>query len=84
MTQLPFSAFIFAGHETTTSALSRTLHVLTLNPAVQDKLRNELTEAIKTHGDEMDYDTLMALPYLDAVCREVLRIHPPLAFVSRV
>jgi len=41
---------------------------------VQDKLRLELREARAEHGDAA-YDELVALPYLDAVCRETLRVY---------
>ena len=51
---------------------------------MQDRLREELTAALKDHGEELDYDTLMALPYLDSVCREVLRLYPPAPLLNRV
>lgn len=38
--------------------------------------------ARKEHGD-LDYDALMGLPFLDAVCRETLRVFPPLSSISR-
>lgn len=79
---LPLSTFIFAGHDTTTSALSRILHQLALNPDVQSKLRAEVTAARKELGD-LNYDTLMGLPYLDAVCRETLRYFPPVSVLNR-
>jgi len=41
---------------------------------VQDKLRLELREARAEHGDAA-YDELVALPYLDAICRETLRVY---------
>ena len=34
-------------------------------------------------NERLDYDILMGLPYLDAVCRETLRVYPPVASVSR-
>jgi len=74
---------IFAGHETTTSATCRALHLLAMNPNVQAKLREEVKAARLEHGD-MDYDTLMGLPYLDAVCRETLRLYAPVTTQSRV
>ncbi|KAI5123118.1 hypothetical protein M0805_001474 [Coniferiporia weirii] len=77
------STFVLAGHDTTTNAVSRILHLLALNPGVQSKLREEVTLARKEHGD-LDYDTLQALPYLDAVCRETLRVYPPIPVVDRV
>lgn len=61
--------------DTTSSALSRILHLLVEYPDAQNKLRAELIEAKKANGGrELDYDKLVLLPYLDAVCRETLRV----------
>ena len=69
------STLIFAAMDTTSNALARILHLLCLHPAVQDKLRAELVDARAAHGGEdLEYDELVALPYLDAVCRETLRL----------
>jgi cytochrome P450 len=65
---------VFAATDTTSSALSRILHLLCSNPQVQDKLRAEILEAQRRVGEDLDYDTLSTLPYLDAVCRETLRL----------
>jgi cytochrome P450 len=46
--------------------------MLAQNPDVQNKLRTEIREARKD-GD-VSLDTLIALPYLEAVCRETLRV----------
>ncbi|GJE97234.1 cytochrome P450 [Phanerochaete sordida] len=78
------TTFTFAGTDTTSNALARILHLLCLHPHVQDKLRAELLEARAQAGSEdLDYDVLVSLPYLDAVCRETLRLYPPVPFVSR-
>ncbi|PAV17146.1 cytochrome P450 [Pyrrhoderma noxium] len=76
------NTFIFAATDTTTSALSRILSLLAEHLDIQSKLREEVTAARKEHGD-LDYDTLQALPYLDAVCRETLRAYPPVAGILR-
>lgn len=66
---------IFAALDTTSGAIVRTLQLLSTRPAIQDRLRNELTEANAAKGGEdLDFDTLDGLPYLDAVCAEVLRL----------
>ncbi|KAI0713831.1 cytochrome P450 [Earliella scabrosa] len=77
------STFILAGMDTTSNALSRILHQLSIYPDAQMKLRAELVEA--THGGtiDLDYDTLMKLPYLDAVCRETLRVFALVAITGR-
>lgn len=61
--------------DTTSSALSRALMMLSLKPDMQEKLRQELTNARREAGGDMDYDTLQELPMLEAVCRETLRVY---------
>ena len=67
------STLIFAAMDTTSSALARILHLLATNLDVQSKLRQEIVEARSRNGN-LEYDELVALPYLDAVCRETLRM----------
>ncbi|TBU29234.1 cytochrome P450 [Dichomitus squalens] len=71
------NTFIFAGVDTTSNAVSRILHLLCQHQDVQDNLRAELRAAIEHYGAEIPYDELTALPYLDAVCRETLRLFAP-------
>ncbi|KAL1756807.1 cytochrome P450 [Schizophyllum commune] len=70
------TTLVFAAMDTTSSALSRTSHLLATHPEVQDRLRAEIRAAIEEHG-RLSYNELEALPYLDAVCRETLRLYPP-------
>ncbi|TFK26011.1 cytochrome P450 [Coprinopsis marcescibilis] len=72
----------FAGMDTTSNALSRILDLLSVNLDVQSKLREEILQAKADHG-ELLYDELHQLPYLDAVCRETLRLYPPASLVVR-
>lgn len=58
---------------TTAGALSRILFMLAHHQNVQDKLREEVQQAM-AEQDELDYDSLASLPYVDAVCRETLRL----------
>lgn len=59
--------------DTTSGALARVLQALAQHPEVQEKLRKEITHARQTGGD-LPHDELVSLPYLDAVCRETLRL----------
>jgi len=79
LAQVP--TFLVAGHETTSSATTWALFALTQNVEAQTKLRNEVL-AVGTDNPTMD--ELNALPYLDAVVRETLRIHAPVASTMRV
>ncbi len=67
--------------DTTSNALSRILHLLSQHPAVQDKLRAEIAKACG--GEDLAYDELVKLPYLEAVCRETLRLYAPVQFINR-
>ncbi|CAE6418632.1 unnamed protein product [Rhizoctonia solani] len=73
------NTLIFAGHETTSGALTRVLQLLATNPSIQDRLREELLEA----SAQLTYDDLHNLPYLDALCRETLRLYPPAPIQER-
>jgi cytochrome P450 len=59
--------------ETTSGAISRTLCTLAQHPDSQERLRKEITES-RASGGDLDYNDLMALPYLEAVIRETLRL----------
>lgn len=77
---MSFYRFIIAGHETSASAVTWCLFALSINVNIQDKLRKEL-RAVSTETPTMD--ELMALPYLDCVLRETLRLYPPVATSAR-
>ncbi|KAI0651519.1 cytochrome P450 [Trametes meyenii] len=72
--------FLVAGHETTSTAAAWVLFALTQAPRVQQKLREELL-GVQTESPTMD--ELAALPYLDRVVRETLRLHAPVSFTLR-
>ena len=46
---------------------------------MQDRLRDELQDAPLN----LDYNELNSLEYLDAICREVLRLHPSIPTTER-
>ncbi|KAH9940395.1 cytochrome P450 [Epithele typhae] len=73
--------FLAAGHETTNTATAWALFALARHPSIQAALRAELL-AVPTAMPSMD--VLNALPLLDRVVRETLRLHPPIINVSRV
>ncbi|KAM5532962.1 hypothetical protein V8D89_013359, partial [Ganoderma adspersum] len=73
--------FILAGMDTTSNATARLLHLLALHPDVQKRLRAEIVEA--QAGEEIGYDRLNDLPFLDSVCRETLRLYGPVRTLVR-
>lgn len=95
-TEVP--TFLVAGHETTrcvgdtflfaiianlscSTSTTWALYALCNDIAVQNKLREELLEVTT---DNPTMDELNALPYLDAVVRETLRVHAPVSSTLRV
>lgn len=60
--------------DTTANAMSRMIHTLSEDQDAQDRLRKEIINAQKESDGDLDYDTLHELPYLEAVCRESLRL----------
>lgn len=63
---------LFAGHETTASALSWALYWVHWLPEVQGKLLTELNSL----APDSDPGEIARLPYLTAVCQETLRLYP--------
>lgn len=73
--------FTFAGHDTTTTAISFTLFAISKYPEVQRKLNEEIQEVI---GDgEVTFQIINELKYLDLVVKESLRLCPPVPIIAR-
>ncbi len=68
---------LLAGHEATTNAIAWALYWVHRTPRVLEKLKFEL----ETEGNGLTPMALTQLPYLTAVCNEVLRISS-IAFLS--
>ena len=67
--------FMVAGHDTTSTAMSWTLHFLAQYPKTQEKLRREIAK--KVEDRELTWDTLESMEYLTAVINESMRLRPP-------
>ena len=61
--------------DTTSNATARLLHLLALHPDIQLRLRDEILKA--QAGEEVTYNRLNDLPFLESVCRETLRLCTP-------
>ncbi|KAL8868165.1 MAG: hypothetical protein Q9174_005166 [Haloplaca sp. 1 TL-2023] len=79
--------FLAAGHETTASALTWTVYLLCKHPQTQQRLRDEMHSILPHPSDPttvVTSDMIEKLPYLNAVCRESLRLFPPVAVTIRI
>lgn len=87
------STFLFAGSDSTSLTMSWCIHLLSLHPDIQGRLRSELNSmspcasnssstsgySAPTHAEAID-----GLPFLDAVVHETLRLCPPVHGTMRV
>ncbi|MGZ5471235.1 MAG: cytochrome P450 [Nitrososphaeraceae archaeon] len=75
--------FLFAAHDTTSTALTWTLAYLATNPEIQDKLQKEL-DAVLEGGRLPTGDDLPKLEYTEKIFKETLRIRPSVWALSRL
>lgn len=87
------TSFLIAGHETTATQTLWALYVLAEHPKVVAKLRAEIDDVWGPDNDDpsakcrtpsVDFDVLQSMSYLDAVCKELMRIHAPVTATTRV
>ncbi len=75
------STLFTAGHETTASALTWTLFLLSQHPQIMNDLLDELDGTL--HGEAPNLEQLRALPMLENVVNEGLRMFPPGMWILR-
>lgn len=79
--------FLAAGHETTASAMLWAVYHLCAHPDVQTRLREEIRASLPSPSSEkgsvITHEDIDKLPYLNAVCSEVLRITPSVPLTLR-
>ncbi|KAI8684130.1 hypothetical protein NCS57_00078500 [Fusarium keratoplasticum] len=77
--------FLAAGHETTASAMTWAIYMLSRYPEVQSRLREEVRERLPSVDSDADITSLDIdrMPYLNAVCSEVLRYYSPVPLTMR-
>ncbi|KAL7302597.1 hypothetical protein TKK_0005226 [Trichogramma kaykai] len=79
-------AFVFflGGFETVSSQVCLMAHEIAINSDVQDKIKLEIETTLNKNSEEVTYDAIMQMPYLDAVFQETLRLHPQATMLGRV
>ncbi|KAF2672119.1 putative P450 monooxygenase [Microthyrium microscopicum] len=77
--------FLAAGHETTSSAFTWVTYLLSTHPEIQTRLREEIRKHIPTNpGPDFDLATVLeAMPLLNGVCNETLRLYPTVPITIR-
>lgn len=78
--------FLAAGHETTAGALLWATYLLSNHAEVQTRLRDEIRAnlpSVSNENSQISAADIDQLPYLHAVCNEVLRFFPPVPLTIR-
>jgi len=73
------TTLLAAGHETTANSLTWAIYLISTHPNV----KSTLTDEIMALPTDSAIEPIMKLKYLDAVIKEVLRIHPVVPLVMR-
>jgi len=78
-----FISMMFAGHHTTSTTASWMIIELLKRPKELARVITEL-DGLYAHGEEVSYQALREMPWLEASLKETLRLHPPLILLLRV
>ncbi|KAL3999588.1 MFS transporter (facilitated glucose transporter) [Sarotherodon galilaeus] len=82
--QAEANTFMFAGHDTTASAICWTLYNLARHDHYQEKCRQEVMDLMEGRdGQEIEWEDLSNLPYTTMCIKESLRLHSPVPGVTR-
>uniref|UniRef100_A0AAT9UTS4 Cytochrome P450 6PZ17 n=1 Tax=Maconellicoccus hirsutus TaxID=177089 RepID=A0AAT9UTS4_MACHI len=76
-------AYFIGSFATSSSALSYMLLELAQNQHIQDKLRNEIITVLENNNNELTYEAMKQLKYMDMVIDETLRKYPVAGNICR-
>ncbi|XP_047365703.1 cytochrome P450 4C1-like [Vespa velutina] len=77
------ATIMFAGHDTSATAIFWTLLCLATEPEIQDKVYEELTVVFDNLDGPISMNAISQFKYLDRVCKETLRLYPVVPKYSR-
>ncbi|XP_037618313.1 cytochrome P450 4F3 [Sebastes umbrosus] len=78
------NTFMFAGHDTTASAICWTLYNLARHDHYQEKCRQEVMDLMEGRDrHEIEWEDLSNLPFTTMCIKESLRLHAPVQAVTR-
>jgi cytochrome P450 family 6 len=60
-------AFLLAGFETSATTMAFALYELALHTAIQQRLRTEITAVLEEHNQQVTYEAIQEMPYLEKV-----------------
>ena len=75
--------FMFAGHDTSSSAIAFCFYNIAKYPEVQKKIFEEIRSVFGDSKEPMTVKDFNDLYYLDMVIKETMRLFPPVPFIGR-
>ncbi|XP_072523012.1 cytochrome P450 4F3 [Salminus brasiliensis] len=76
--------FMFAGHDTTGSAISWVFYNLAMHQEYQERCRSEINDLFSNRDtEELIWDDLSNLTFTTMCIKESLRLHPPVTTITR-
>lgn len=83
--QIAAQSFVFflAGYETSSSTMTYCMFELALNQEIQKKARDSVIKVLEKHNNNLNYDSLNEMTYLEQCINETLRKYPVVANLQR-
>lgn len=75
--------FYIAGTESTSGTTSFTLHELCQNPNLMKRAQEDVDKSLNMHNQEISYDSINDMKFIDLCVKETLRKHPALPILNR-
>ncbi|KAK4878620.1 hypothetical protein RN001_011126 [Aquatica leii] len=76
--------FFIAGFETSSTVMMFCLLELSLDQEIQEKVRKEVNAVLEHYDQELTYESLNDMVYMNQVLDEVMRKYPPVPILNRV
>ncbi|PSN29418.1 hypothetical protein C0J52_26728 [Blattella germanica] len=77
-------AFLSAGFETSSTTMTFTLYEMALHPDLQTRLRKDIMGGLAKFNNELTYEAIIEMQYLDMVVNETLRKYPIVPYLDRM
>ncbi|XP_008557820.1 cytochrome P450 9e2 [Microplitis demolitor] len=77
------SSFLIDGYLTSSLTLTFITYHIASNPDVQNKVRKEIKETLNKYNNEITYDAIQDLKYMDLVIKESMRLSPAASILQK-
>lgn len=78
------ASFLVDGYLTSSVTLTFIAYEIARHPEVQDKLRKEVKQVLAKHSNEITYDAIQDMKYMDLVIKESMRTVPVAPILQKI